>query len=140
MAQGTLVEMRIRDGQRLIDRLAQEGIAVTAASWVKESESGEWYLYLATPLVGEDGATRAAYRRVITVVRELENEGLWIDPFEIKVIGPKDPIARDIAAHQDTRRAKIPTRFRGSRLGELAVEEAYIYPPTAKPAEAGQGT
>jgi hypothetical protein len=27
--------------------------------------------------------------------------------------------------------ASLPTRFQGSRLGELAVDEAYIYPPPA---------
>ena len=52
MAQASLVEMQIIEGQTLIDRLTHEGIGVTAAAWVKESESGDWYLYLATPLVG----------------------------------------------------------------------------------------
>ena len=42
MAQATLVDMHIKDAQRLIDRLAEEGVAVTAAAWVKESESGDW--------------------------------------------------------------------------------------------------
>jgi hypothetical protein len=44
MAQATMVEMQIKEGQRLLGRLAQEGVAVTAAAWVKESESGDWYL------------------------------------------------------------------------------------------------
>ena len=64
MAQATLVEMQINDGLRLIHRLADEGVLVAAAGWVKEIESGQWFLYLATSLVGEDGATRPAYRRV----------------------------------------------------------------------------
>ena len=109
MAQATLVEMQINEGQRLIDRLAQEGIAVTAAAWVKESESGDWYLYLATPLVGEDGATRPAYRRVNTVIREMKKEGFWMDPVEIKVIGPHDPIAKDMVAHRGVHLASRPT-------------------------------
>ncbi len=77
MDQGTLVAMQIEDGQRLIDRLVGEGIAVTAACWAKESESGQWFLYIATPLVGEDGAKRPAYRRVNTVIREMQKEGFW---------------------------------------------------------------
>jgi hypothetical protein len=136
MDQAALVEMQIQDGQRLIERLAQEGVAVTAAGWVKESESGLWFLYLATPLVGDDGATRPAYRRVNTLIRAMQKEGFGIDPLEIKVIGPHDPIARDMAAQRDGRLARTPAWFRGSRLGELAVEEAYIYPPTAEPEEA----
>jgi hypothetical protein len=135
MAQATLVEMQIKEGQILIERLAHEGVAVTAAGWVKESESGDWYLYLATPLVGEDGGTKTAYRRVNAVIRKMEEEGFGMDPFEKKVIGPHDPIARDMVAHREARPAGPPTRFRGNRLGELAVEEAYIYPPLPNPDE-----
>ena len=50
MAQATLVDMRITEGQRLLHRLAQAEVPVTAAAWVSESESGDWYLYLVTPL------------------------------------------------------------------------------------------
>jgi hypothetical protein len=132
MAQGTLVELQLKEGQRLIDRLLHEGVAVTAAGWLRETESGEWYLYLATPLVVEGGGKRAAYRRVNDVIRDMERDGFSIDPFEIKVIGSHDPIARDLVAQQAGRPARTPTRFRGSRLGELAVEESYIYPPTAE--------
>src|SRR6266567_8434008 len=116
MAQAPLVEMQIKEGQTLIDRLTYEGIGVTAAAWVKESESGDWYLYLATPLVGADGATKAAYRRVNAVIREMEKEGFGMDPFEKKVIGPHDPIARDMLAQRDGRRVRTPTWFGGSRL------------------------
>jgi hypothetical protein len=133
MAQTALVEMQIKEGQTLIDRLTYEGIAVTAAAWVKESDSGDWYLYLATPLVGEDGATRPAYRRVNAVIRKMEEEGFGMDPFEKKVIGPHDPVARDLAEHREARPAGPPTLFRGNRLGALAVEEAYIYPPPPTP-------
>jgi hypothetical protein len=131
MAQTTLVEMQIKDGLRLIHRLAAEGIAVEAAGWVKEVESGQWFLYLATSLVGDDGATRLAYRRVNNVIRRMQKDGFWIDPFEIKAIGPHDPIAKDMLAHRDSHPARVPTQFQGSHLGDLAVEEAYIYPRTA---------
>lgn len=86
--------------------------------------------------MGEDGAKRPAYHRVNGVIREMQTEGFWIDPFEIKVIGPHDPIARDLVAHRNGPLARTATWFRGSRLGELAVEGAYIYPPTADPEEA----
>jgi hypothetical protein len=127
--------MQIKEGQTLLERLAHEGIAVTAAGWVKESDSGDWYLYLATPLVGEDGATTPAYRRVNAVIRKMEQEGFRMDPFDKKVIGPHDPIARDMAAHRVARPGGPPTPFRGSRLGDLYVEEAYIYPPLPNPEE-----
>jgi hypothetical protein len=137
MDQAALVEMQVRDGQRLVERLAREGVAVTAAAWVKETESGQWYLYLATPLVSEDGAKRAAYRRVNAVIREMQPEGFELDPFVIKVIRPHDPTATDILAHGGSRAGRTATWFQGSRLGALAVEAAYIYPPMTNSEAAG---
>lgn len=136
MAQATLVEMQINEGQRLLDRLAQESVAVTAAAWVKESESGDWYLYLATPLVSEGGGKRPAYGRVNAVIRAMRTEGFGMDPYAKKVIGPHDPIAKDLIGHRGGRPGGPPTPFRGSRLGDLAVEEAYIYPRPPTPEEA----
>jgi hypothetical protein len=135
MAQATLVEMQIKEGQTLLDRLAHEGIVVTAAAWVKESDTGDWYLYLATPLVSEERGKREAYGRVNAVLRKMEEEGFRRDPFDKKVIGPHDPIAKDMIAHRKTRPGGPPTPFRGIRLGELYVDEAYIYPPPATPEE-----
>ena len=136
MAQATLVEMQLQEGQRLIDRLIKEGVAVTAAAWVKETESGDWYLYLATPLVTEDGGKRPAYHRVNAVILEMQREGFAMDPIEKKVIGPHDPIAKDIVANRSSGPTGPPTPFRGSRLGDLAVDEAYIYPRPPTPEEA----
>jgi hypothetical protein len=65
----------------------------------------------------------------------MEEEGFSMEPFDKKVIGPHDPIARDMTAHRQARPGGPPTPFRGSRLGELYVEEAYIYPPLATPDE-----
>jgi len=135
MAQAPLVEMQITDGQHLIERLNREAVTVTAAAWVLENESGDWYLYLVTPLVGEDGATRPAYHHVNSVIREIEREGTGIE-VEKKVIGLDDPIAKDLVAYRDSRPSKRPTWFRGWRLGDLTIEAAYIYPATANPEEA----
>ena len=127
--------MQITEGQTLIDRLTHEGISVMAAAWVKESESGDWYLYLATPLVTEGGGKRPAYHRVNAVIREMQKEGFGMDPFEKKVVGPHDSIAKDMIANRGGRPGGPPTPFRGSRLGELYVDEAYIYPPLPNPEE-----
>ena len=132
MAQATLVEMNIQDGQRLIDRLIQDGVTVSGAAWVKESESGDWYLYLVTPLVGADGGKKSAYHRVNEVIRQMQQEGILTEVPEKKVVGPHDPIAKDMLAHRGGRPTRIPTRFEGARLGELAVDEAFLYPPPMK--------
>src|SRR5439155_24821557 len=122
MAQATLVNLQLQDGQSLIERLAWEGVAVTAAAWIKEIESGLWFLYLATPLVGEDGATRPAYRRVLAVLRQMEQEGFGVDPFAVKLIGPDDPLARDILAihARASGRRGSPIRWGGTMLGNAS--------------------
>ena len=55
---------------------------------------------------------------------------LRIDPLEIKLIGPSNPIAQDVLAI--LRRAPgprvSPIRWRGTRLGNVSVEGAYLYP------------
>ena len=135
MAQAALVETQIKEGQTFLDRLAHEGVEVTAAAWVKESDSGYWFLYLATPLVRKDGAKDSAYRRVNNVLRKMEVEGFRMNAIDKKVIGPHDPIAEDIMAQRKTHPGGPPTPFRGFRLGELYVDEAYIYPPPATPQE-----
>jgi hypothetical protein len=133
MAQTTLVEIQVRDGQRLIDLLGRNGVDITAAAWIHEGESGDWYLYLATPLVSENGDTLPAYRRLNEVYRSMRDEELGVDQFEVKMIGPHDPIAEDIAKNRSPRPGKSPRRFTGGRLGELSVEQAWIYPFDRRP-------
>jgi hypothetical protein len=123
-----LVEEQIRDGQKLVEQLNGEGVPVSAAAWVKESEGGQWYLYLVTSLVREDGATKPAYRRVTGVIRRLQGDGLWIDPFEVKVIGPTDPVGEAIVEAQQRYPGRMATRYAGASLGGLSIEGAYIYP------------
>jgi hypothetical protein len=134
MDQGTLVSMQIEDGQRLLARLVEGGVPVTAAAWVKEEESGMWYLYLATPLVGEDTGTLPAYRRVNAVIRALP-EPLGVGPFEIKVVAPSSPIGKALRDLQRRAHGSSPYYYRGTRLGDLSIEGAYVYPPVPAPVQ-----
>jgi hypothetical protein len=96
------------------------------ASWVKPVEAGRWSLYIATPLLDEKGATRA-YREVYRVLRSLENP--WVTDSDISLVGQDEPITRDALEIIRRYPARLPTRSRRSQLGNLAVEESYIYPP-----------
>jgi hypothetical protein len=134
MDQGTLVATQIEDGERLIHRLTGEGVAVTAAGWVKESESGQWFLYLVTPLVGQDGVRRPAYRRVNTVLLQMP-QPFWVDPLEIKVVGPDSSVGkamRDLHRHYPR---PSPIRYGGAQLGDMSIDGAYLYAPV--PASVG---
>ena len=44
-----LVENKIEDGAALIRQLIRDQFEVRVAFWVKRTEEGLWYLYIATP-------------------------------------------------------------------------------------------
>ena len=123
----TLVDELIDDGRKLIDRLIQENIPVIMACWVKPVEDDRWSLYIATPLLDEKGAARA-YREVYRVLRSLGN--LWVTDSDIKLVGQDDPITRDVIDIKKRFSVNLPTRSRRPQLGNVAVEETYIYPAT----------
>jgi hypothetical protein len=125
MAQATLVENQIDDGQKLLDALAQASFDVAAACWIKSSDDGHWYLYIISPSVQAKGI-REAYRELHSILRGLV--GSWIDPFEVKLIGPAHPIANDVMGLLQRNPGNLPLRFGGPRLGPLSVDDAYIYP------------
>jgi hypothetical protein len=89
MDQATLVEDRLEDGQRLLARLADEGFPVTVAAWIHESESGQWFFYLASPFVDAQGTTKG-YRRVLPLVQQMPPP-FGVQPLEVKLIGTADP-------------------------------------------------
>jgi hypothetical protein len=132
MGQTALVESDIDDGRKLIERLTEAGVVVTAAGWLKDGESGLWYLYLATPLVEEGGATRKAYRRVHEVMRDIP-QPFWLDPLSVKVIAPDSPVAQAVQELHRRYPGGRPIRVGETVLGGRSVEGAYVYPPLHAP-------
>jgi hypothetical protein len=135
-----LVEDQIEDGRRLMARLVAEGFKVTAASWIWDSEDGQWYLFLASPVVDHEGEIKA-YRRVHLLMGQMP-QPFSLHPLDVKVIEKADPITKDVVAFRDRYAGRSPTWFRGTRLGELAIEAAaYVYPPVtaASPSAAPGG-
>jgi hypothetical protein len=124
-----LVESQIDDGRRLVDQAVRDGFDVSVAFWVKTSEEGLWQLYIASPSVDE-GRLGQAYRKVYASLSKTPDS--WISPSDIKLINVENPIAQDIIAARDRHPAKIPTRYRGKRIGNLSIVKAYIYPPLVR--------
>jgi hypothetical protein len=124
-----LVDEQVREGYRLLDRLAEEGIRVRVAGWVKPADEDRCSLYLVTPLVNEKGPI-GAYREVYRVLKSIDNS--QVSANQVKLVGESDRIARDLLEAQ-------PQHVRGPRnsgltsVGGMPVEEVYIYPP-AQPA------
>ena len=121
----TLANELIDDGRRLVDRLDEEGIPTIIACWVKPVEQDRWSLYIATPLVDETGAAKA-YREVYRVLRSLGTSS--VTDSDINLVGRNDAITGDVLEIKKRLRGKLPTRSTRPQLGNLAVEETYIYP------------
>ena len=124
MDQATLVEHQIDDVPRLIDQLKRDNFDVKAAFWLYTSESEQWFLYLVSDVVDQKGITEA-YKAVYKVMKRLPNLG--IDRFEVKLVGPGDPVAKAVIDFLSKQHAPVATRVRGTNLGDVYIENAYIY-------------
>jgi hypothetical protein len=124
MDQATLVDHQIDDVPKLIDQLRLDNFDVEAAFWLYTSEADQWFLYLVSDAVDRVGTTQA-YKSVYRSMRRLT--GLWINPFEVKLVGPADPVAKAVLDHRAFAHAPLPTRVSGSYLGNVYIENAYIY-------------
>lgn len=123
MDKSPLVTEQIDAGSWLIREFNRK-IPVQAAFWLRERDSDEWFLYLASDQIN-DSNFDVAYGEVLRIVGPLQN--LWIDPFQVKVIGIDDPLARaalDVARKYP---ARTPTRYHGRQFGGLSTDEVYIY-------------
>lgn len=139
MDQDTVVNEQIDSGAKLITALATTGFQVRAAFWAKPTEEDKWFLYLASPWWDEKGP-QAAYRHVFELLRTLPE--VWIDPFEIRLLGSNDSLTATAVAATAPRPATGPfaaqpkkpypgmTRYGGSSFGGMSVDGVKIYPPS----------
>jgi hypothetical protein len=122
-----LVENQIDDGQRLLDHLSLDGVIVRAACWVKPADEDRWSLCLVTPIVDDNGPT-AAYGQVLRVLRSLGPA--WLTDSDIKLLGEKQPFGRDLIQLMRGFSGRVPARLHQMFLGNMAIEEVYVYPPS----------
>jgi hypothetical protein len=132
MDQDALVIEQIDAGARFLCEF-QKYLPVQAAFWLKESDEGEWSLYVASDLITDDNFD-VAYGEVLRIAGELHDP--WFDPFQVKLIGIHDPLARAALDLQRRYPGRTPTRFPGTTFGGIGVEEVYVYPsPLPVPAQ-----
>jgi hypothetical protein len=134
MAQVLLVAEQIDDGKKLIEELARQGFPFTAAGWARTPYDSKWYLYLVSPPVDKQGV-RKWYGRLNTVIRQMQQEGFEMDPFEIKLVGPAEPVGKALLELQRRHRGKRPRRYDWARVDGTNLEGACIYPPITVPAQ-----
>lgn len=118
----TLTDEQITDGELFIEQLTKAGITVDVAFWVRTTDGDSCYLYIALPIVDRDGLA-AAYR---TVFAELaRNSPRSISRSDIRLVGSLNVTAQEALSY---RNHHLPPKFGGRKLGELIIDEAYIYP------------
>jgi hypothetical protein len=125
MDTGTLVSEQIDSGWKLVTQLARNGFDVTAACWVKTSEEGRWFLYIASKDVEEKGPA-LAYRAAYGVLQSIESP--WVSMSEIKLIGKNNAITQEVLDTRKLHHDGRPIHSRRDHIGSLAIEEMYIYP------------
>lgn len=131
MDQAILVEHQIDDGQKYVDRLIANGIDVAVAFWLKDCDDERWYLYIATRAVDDLGQV-AAYRAYHGATKGLQSP--WMGMFQVKLISPESPLAKDAIAFLSTHQPSSPfLRFPGPRLGGTNIDGAIIYSPSTIP-------
>ena len=118
-----LVTEEIDTGAELAARFRQS-VPVEAAFWINPSDDGRWALYIASPEFNNANYDRG-YREILRLAQEMRTP--YIDPFQVRLIGTDDPLAK--AADEINRKfpGPVPTRFRGTNFGGMSVEEVYIY-------------
>jgi hypothetical protein len=124
MDQGQLVSEETDAGGELVRRL-DKYVPVRAAFWVKDSEEGHWYLYIASDQIN-DTNLGSAYGQVLRLAGELASP--YFDPFLVKLIPTSDPLAQ--AALDIHRRypGRMSTRFGGTSFGGMGVDGVFLYP------------
>ncbi len=119
MDYGPLVMEEIAAGATLAQEFDQYA-PVKAAFWLKASDEDQRYLYLASERF-DDGTVGPAYQEILRLLKKIRSP--FIDPFRIKLIGGKSPLA--IAASDANVR---PSGTMPTRLGGLPADDVYVYP------------
>jgi hypothetical protein len=124
MGQGSLVSEETDAGAELVRRLDSD-IPVQAAFWVKDSEEGRWYLYIASDQI-DDKNVKVAYGEVLRLAARIDSP--YLDPFQVKLIPTSDPLAQAALSLHRRYPGTVATRLGGQNFGGSGVEGVYIYP------------
>jgi len=123
MDQISLVGKRISDGERLLRQLVRNAVDVSAAFWLRPLDDPWWKFYIASRVVDAQGP-KSAYQ----ALQDSLFEGICISLTEITLIGATNPATLEVRRLLRKSKSRDPIHFRGSHLGNIAIEEAYLYP------------
>lgn len=124
-----LVEQK-DDGRKLIEQLARDGFEVAAAFWVLRQGRLTWQLYIASSWVDEKNSTEP-YRRLLASRAKIPLKGVMLSDLEL--LNSENPIVKAAVEIRDRDPDGRAVAYEGERLGDMAIQGAYIY-PEIKPA------
>ena len=128
MGQVALVESQIDDGYRLAQQLVAAGFDVKAMFWFRPCEEDDWTLCIVSKTYDEKGPA-LAYGMVVDALPSIPHKSITLS--YIKVIGENNPITKDVLSIQERHPGPMAARSRQSWLGNLEIDEVYVYPAGA---------
>ena len=115
---------QVEAGEKFVKRF-EAIFPVKAAFWLKGSEDPRWYLYIVSEAINDTNSS-LGYREVLGLARAAPD--FYIDPYQLRVVGADNPVARAAIEIQERYPELRPMRYRGPQLGGVGTEEVYIYP------------
>ncbi|WP_309379257.1 hypothetical protein [Paludisphaera borealis] len=125
MDQKILVRDEIEAGANFI-RTVNEAFPIQAAFWLYDTYEGQWFLYLASDRI-TDANTRKGYSHVLEAYNE--SPSLYLDPFQVKLISLKSPLAQEALTTYERYPSTTVKRINGWDFGGLTISGGYLYPP-----------
>lgn len=128
MDKTTLVDENIDEGRRLIEGLDREGFRVDAAMWFYLTDTSEWRLFIASPIVDQEGPKKA-YGFIQSVLGKLSPTS-QISLKDISAISPNHNLIRLLKIAIRTGPGISGIRFTKNVINNTLIEDAYIYRTT----------
>ena len=72
------------------------------------------------------------YRRLYAAISDII-AGLLVSRFDVKLVGTDSPLAKDAIEVRKRYPGSGSTRYGGTQLGGISIDEAYIYPSVVTP-------
>ncbi len=127
MDQSPLVTEQINAGARFLAEFGKY-VPVQVAFWLRESDEPYWKLHVVSDKITDDNFD-VAYGEVLRIHVAMGDP--YFDPFEVKLIGSNERLAKAAMDLQKQYSGHIPARLLGKAIGGVAVDELYVYPAPA---------
>jgi len=125
MDKPNLVNADMEAGEVLLNKLDESNFDVKAALWFFFSDSGQWRLIFALPMVDKKGP-KEAYEKVQNKLKELKNR-YELSLENISVVSPDDNLVKLLKLTIKTGPGVSHIRFTRNVINNVLIEDAYIY-------------